>query len=76
MSLLKIILYPLVPVYTVLIRIRNWFFDKHVFKSHKVNAKVISVGNITVGGSGKTPMVIYLSTLLKNEGRRTGVLSR
>lgn len=76
MSFLKIILYPLVPVYALLIRIRNWFFDKQIFKAGKVNAKVISVGNITVGGSGKTPMVIYLSNMLKNEGKRIGVLSR
>lgn len=76
MSLLRIILFPLVPVYAFLIRLRNWFFDKQLFRAGKVDAKVISVGNITVGGSGKTPMVIYLSKLLKNEGKRVGVLSR
>jgi len=64
------------PVYAALIGLRNWFFDISVFKSQKVNAKIISVGNITVGGSGKTPMVIYLSNLLKREGRKVGVLSR
>ena len=76
MDMIKILLYPLVPVYAVLIKFRNWFFDKRVFKSQKVNAKIISVGNITVGGSGKTPMVIYLSNLLKQEGINAGVLSR
>ncbi|MGD1006165.1 MAG: tetraacyldisaccharide 4'-kinase [Ignavibacteriaceae bacterium] len=76
MKTLRYILYPLVPVYAVLMEIRNWFFDKKVFKSKKVNAKIISVGNITVGGSGKTPLVIYLSNLLKKEGRKVGVLSR
>ena len=76
MKILRFILYPLVPVYGLLIRIRNWFFDKRIFKSQKVNAKVISVGNITVGGSGKTPLVIYLTSLLKDEGRKVGVLSR
>ena len=76
MKILRYILYPLVPVYAVLVGIRNWFFDIGVFKSEKVNAKIISVGNITVGGSGKTPMVIYLSNLLKKEGRKVGVLSR
>jgi tetraacyldisaccharide 4'-kinase len=64
------------PVYAALIGIRNWFFDIGVFKSESVNAKIISVGNVTVGGSGKTPMVIYLSNLLKSEGRKVGVLSR
>lgn len=76
MTLLKIILYPLVPVYLLVIKLRNLFFDKNIFKSKKVNAKVISVGNITVGGSGKTPLVIYLAGLLKNSKRKVGVLSR
>ena len=76
MRLLKIILYPLVPVYLLVIKLRNLFFDKNIFKSKKVNAKVISVGNITVGGSGKTPLVIYLAGLLKNSKRKVGVLSR
>jgi tetraacyldisaccharide 4'-kinase len=76
MKLLKIILYPLIPVYLLVIKLRNLFFDKNIFKSKKVNAKVISVGNITVGGSGKTPLVIYLAGLLKNSNRKVGVLSR
>jgi tetraacyldisaccharide 4'-kinase len=76
MKILRYILYPLMPVYAALIGIRNWFFDIGVFKSESVNAKIISVGNLTVGGSGKTPMVIYLSNLLKSEGRKVGVLSR
>ena len=76
MILLKILLYPLTPVYLLVIKLRNLFFDKNIFKSKKVNAKVISVGNITVGGSGKTPLVIYLAGLLKNSNRKVGVLSR
>ena len=68
MKFLRFILYPFVPVYAFIISIRNWFFEKGIFKSVSVNAKVISVGNITVGGSGKTPLVIYLTKLLKNEG--------
>ena len=76
MKLLKTILYPLTPVYLLVIKLRNLFFDKNIFKSKKVNAKVISVGNITVGGSGKTPLVIYLAGLLKNSKRKVGVLSR
>lgn len=45
-------------------------------KSESINAKIISVGNITVGGSGKTPLVIYIAELLKNSGKKIGVLSR
>jgi tetraacyldisaccharide 4'-kinase len=76
MKFLKIILTPLVFIYGFAIFIRNLFFDNSVFKSEKVNAKIISVGNITVGGSGKTPLVIYLANLLKNSGYKVGVLSR
>ncbi len=73
---LKFILLPLVPVYYCIIAIRNMFFDRRIFKSVSVDARVVSVGNLTVGGSGKTPMVIYLAQLLKREGKKAGVLSR
>ena len=76
MKLLRIILLPLIPVYAVVIKIRNTFFDKNIFKIQKVDVKVISVGNITVGGSGKTPLVIYLANMLKGFNKSVGVLSR
>ncbi len=76
MKLLKIILLPLLPIYALIVRLRNIFFDTNIFKSRKVGAKIISVGNLTVGGSGKTPMVIYLLNLLKKEDVQAGVLSR
>ncbi len=49
---------------------------KTFLKADQLNAKVFSVGNISVGGSGKTPVTIYLTTLLKLEGFKVGVLSR
>jgi tetraacyldisaccharide 4'-kinase len=73
---LRLILLPTVPVYALVIRIRNYLFDKKIFNSTRVDAKVISVGNITVGGSGKTPVTIYITELLKGKGRNVGVLSR
>ena len=76
MIVLKIILYALTPVYAFIIWLRNYLFDKNVFKSRSVNAKVYSVGNISVGGSGKTPVTIYLTALLKLSGSKVGVLSR
>ena len=76
MKLIKILLSPFVFIYNGVINVRNAFFDKSVFRSEKVNAKVISVGNITVGGSGKTPLVIYVTNLLKGAGYKVGVLSR
>lgn len=76
MNLLRFILLPLAPLYGFIIRIRNLFFDKHIFKTVNVPAKIISVGNLTIGGSGKTPLVIYLVELLKSINTRVGVLSR
>jgi len=73
---LKILLTPLVIVYALIVKIRNLFFDKSVLKSKKVKSKVVSVGNLTIGGSGKTPFVIYLTNLLKKSGYKPSVLSR
>ena len=69
MVIIKLILYPLVPVYLLVITLRNWLFDRNIFKTTKVAAKVISVGNITIGGSGKTPLVIYLAEVCFNGGK-------
>jgi tetraacyldisaccharide 4'-kinase len=76
MNFLKVILYPLKPVYAFAIWLRNFLFDKNIFKTGSVNAKVFSVGNISFGGSGKTPVTIYLTSLLKLKGYKVGVLSR
>lgn len=76
MILLRIILFPFTPVYKFLIWLRNLLFNKGIFKSSRVKAKVISIGNITVGGSGKTPAVNLIVNILKNSGIRVGVLSR
>ena len=75
-NFLKIILFPFVPFYAAGVAVRNWLFDKRIFRERKVNARIISVGNLTVGGSGKTPMVIYLLSFLKGKGINAGVLSR
>ncbi len=76
LEFLRILFSPLVVVYSAIIKIRNLMFDKGFFKITKTDAKVISVGNITVGGSGKTPAVMMISELLKRNGKKAGVLSR
>jgi len=55
---------------------RNRFYDRGLLKSHRLSRPVISVGNISVGGSGKTPFVIMLGELLKQRGIAFDVLSR
>lgn len=76
LDFLRVILSPLVFVYMFITKIRNWLFDKNIFRVIKVDAKIISVGNLTVGGSGKTPAVMMISEMLKTKKKKVGVLSR
>ena len=68
-------LLPLSWIYGSIVRFRNWLFDIGVKKSKSFALPVISVGNITVGGSGKTPHVEYLVRLLQDKVK-IAVLSR
>lgn len=76
LEFLQILLSPLVVVYSLIIKVRNKLFDSNLFKSEKVPVKIFSVGNIVVGGAGKTPTVIYVLNILKRAGKKVGVLSR
>jgi len=73
---LKIIASVLSFFYLVVISLRNWFYDKRIFKETKLSCPVISVGNITVGGTGKTPCVIMLARMLQKNGFKPAVISR
>jgi tetraacyldisaccharide 4'-kinase len=55
---------------------RNILFDLGVLKIYKLSCPVISVGNLVLGGTGKTPMVIFLARLLSAEGYRVAIVSR
>lgn len=66
---------PLSWLYGLGVRLRNWLFDIGAIRSRAFDIPVISVGNITVGGSGKTPHVEYLVRLLKSHAK-VAVLSR
>lgn len=68
-------LLPLSWLYGLAVRVRNALFDLGVLKSESFDVPVISVGNITVGGTGKTPHVEYLIDLLRHKCR-VAVLSR
>lgn len=68
-------LIPLSWVYGFGVRLRNWCFETGLLKQRKFSVPVISVGNLTVGGCGKTPHVEYLIEILK-DSRQVAVLSR
>jgi len=74
-KLQKILLFPLALIYGLVIKIRNCLFDTGILKSIHFDLPVITVGNLTVGGTGKTPHVEYLIKLLKDE-YNIAVLSR
>ena len=63
-------------LYGIGVRLRFFLYRIGLFKTRKLNCKVISVGNITIGGSGKTPMAIYLAKRLRQKGKKVVILSR
>ncbi len=65
--MLKILLYPFSLIYGTVMYIRNRMYDLHILKSKEFDVPVISIGNITVGGTGKTPHVEYIVNLLKDK---------
>jgi tetraacyldisaccharide 4'-kinase len=74
--LLRIPLWPLSLLYGAATRARVWMYQRGWFKQKRLKAIVISVGNLTVGGTGKTPMVIWLAEKFLAEGKRVAILSR
>ncbi len=62
----RILLLPFALMYGAIILVRNWLFDKNHLRSAQYNLPIICVGNLAVGGTGKSPMVEYLVGLLKD----------
>ena len=75
MNLLRKILFPVGFIYWLVTYIRNWFYDINFFKSKSYNLPIIAIGNLSVGGTGKTPHTEYLIRLLKKD-YKVAVLSR
>ena len=63
----RILLLPFALLYWLGIGIRNWLYDKNIFKSASFGLPLICVGNLSVGGTGKSPMVEYLVSKLKGK---------
>lgn len=66
-QMLKILLYPFSRLYGIAVYFRNRMYDMNMLKSKEFDVPVISIGNITAGGTGKTPHVEYLVDLLKEK---------
>lgn len=75
MNVLRKILFPIAVLYWVVTFVRNFFYDKGIFKSVSFEVPLIAVGNLSVGGTGKSPQIEYLIRLL-SEQYKVGTLSR
>lgn len=70
-----IIFYPFSLLYGLVTTIRNWLFDEDILKSTAFNLPLITVGNLTVGGTGKTPHTEFILSVLQNDWK-SAMLSR
>jgi tetraacyldisaccharide 4'-kinase len=75
MKFLRKLLFPFAVLYDFSTSIRNFFFDEGIMKSNSFNVPVIAVGNLSVGGTGKTPQIEYIIRLL-SENYKIATLSR
>ena len=75
-ALLRGILYALSFGYGWIVQLRLYFYRKRIFREHTLGCLVISIGNLTVGGTGKTPVVEKFARALQTGGRRVAILSR
>jgi tetraacyldisaccharide 4'-kinase len=73
---LRIVLWPFSKVYGLYVRWRHAFYARGLLKPKRLKATVISVGNLTVGGTGKTPMVLWLAEKFLAKGKKVAILSR
>src|SRR5215218_916418 len=71
----RILLLPFALLYGLIVLVRNWLYDKNILRSATFGLPLICIGNLSVGGTGKSPMVEYLVQHLKNSFR-VAVLSR
>ena len=67
---------PLSLLFSAVVRVRNFLYEKGILRTEQPPLPIISVGNLTVGGTGKTPFVLWLARLLHTRHRRVAILSR
>jgi len=75
-SKLRYLLLPFGWLYGAVLQIRNWLYDWNILGSLRFPVPVIAVGNITAGGTGKTPFTIYLAQKLSERFKRIAIVSR
>ena len=75
-SFLEYFLHGLSRLYAAAVNSRLVAYRRGIFRTRRLPCKVISIGNITVGGTGKTPLTLYVVKFIRESGRKVVVLSR
>ncbi len=75
-ALLRWLLKQLSHLYATAVQIRLWLYTHGILRHHTLGCQVVSVGNLTVGGTGKTPIVEIFARALQESGRKVAILSR
>ncbi len=70
------LLLPLTPLYAAALSVKQWLFSNGWLRQRRLESPVISVGSISAGGAGKTPVVLMLATMLRQRGYGVRILSR
>ena len=70
------IIHSLISPYSLITSLRNFLYDYKIFKSKKYKTKVISVGNLIMGGSGKSPLIEFLANYLIKKNKSFSIISR
>jgi tetraacyldisaccharide 4'-kinase len=73
---LLVLLWPVSVLYSIVSRARSWCYTRGIFRARKLPGTVISVGNLTAGGTGKTPMVLWIAERLAQQGKHAAILTR
>ncbi|HYP66944.1 MAG TPA: tetraacyldisaccharide 4'-kinase [Thiobacillaceae bacterium] len=72
----SLLLSPLAGLFWLAVSVRRWLYKRHCLRSYRLGVPVVVVGNITSGGTGKTPLIMALVKALQQLGFRPGVVSR
>src|SRR5881227_1319021 len=75
-KLKRALLWPPAKLYELGVRLRVAAYETDYLKQKKLDATVISIGNLTLGGAGKTPVAHYIASYLKSEGHSVAILTR
>jgi tetraacyldisaccharide 4'-kinase len=70
------LLWPFAVIFSYIVKLRQYLYKRKIFRSYRAPVPVVVIGNITVGGTGKTPLVIRLAAILQQSGLQPGIVLR